>query len=131
MTCGRFDKSSKDDIINDVLRAESRAEFWLGEFTKVKAIAEALQVMKDKPLAERMEPLSKYHREIKPSVHVDVYDVLGAFTDHYEARIKPMIDHLIKKLLAGGVRGHKDLRQDMVDVRDTAQRAIDTLDTWV
>jgi hypothetical protein len=75
-------------------------------------------------------PLSKYHREIKPGVQVDVYDVLGAFTGHYVARIKPMVDHLLKKLLAGGERGHKDLRQDMVDVRDTAQRAIDTIDEW-
>lgn len=74
---------------------------------------------------------NKYHREIKKGVFVDVYDVMGAFSGHYTGRIKPMVDHLLKKLLAGGERGHKDLRQDMMDVRDTAQRAIDTIDEWV
>jgi len=82
---------------------------------------------------------SKYHREIKQltchcgikhRVWVDVYDVLGAFSGHYEARIKPIVDHLLKKLLAGGERGHKDLRQDMKDVRDSAVRAVETIDEW-
>jgi hypothetical protein len=83
---------------------------------------------------------TKYHRAIgvvgcecgkRTRVWADVYDVLGAFTGHYTARIKPIVDHLLKKLLAGGERGHKDLRQDMVDVHDSAQRAIDTIDEWV
>lgn len=79
---------------------------------------------------------SKYHRIIKTftcscgtrwDIMVDVYDVLGAFTGHYHARIKPMIDHLLKKLLAGGERGHKDLQQDLTDIIDTTQRAKETL----
>lgn len=67
----------------------------------------------------------KYQREIKPGVFVDVYDVLYAFevTD-------PCLQHLIKKALAAGKRGHKDTRQDLVDIRDSAQRAVDEFDVW-
>lgn len=67
----------------------------------------------------------KYNREIKPNVFVDVYDVLYAFkvTD-------PCLQHLIKKALAAGQRGHKDARQDLVDIRDSAQRALDSYDIW-
>lgn len=67
----------------------------------------------------------KYNREIKPGVFVDVYDVLYAFkvTD-------PCLQHLIKKALAAGQRGHKDARQDLVDIRDSAQRALDSYDLW-
>lgn len=67
----------------------------------------------------------KYNREIKPGTFVDVYDVLYAFkvTD-------PCLQHLIKKALAAGQRGHKDARQDLVDIRDSAQRALDSYDLW-
>lgn len=67
----------------------------------------------------------KYNREIKPGVYVDVYDVLYAFkvTD-------PCLQHAIKKALAAGQRGHKDTRQDLVDIRDSAQRALDSFDIW-
>ena len=70
---------------------------------------------------------NKYTREIKPAVFVDVYDVLGAFTGHYPASIKPIMDHLTKKALAGGQRGHKDMRQDIVDIINSAQRAFEIL----
>lgn len=68
---------------------------------------------------------TKYNREIKPGVFVDVYDVLYAFkvTD-------PCLQHLIKKALAAGQRGHKDARQDLVDIRDSAQRALESYDLW-
>lgn len=67
----------------------------------------------------------KYQREIKPGVWVDVYDVLYAFTVS-----DPCLQHLIKKALAAGQRGHKDTRQDLVDIRDSAQRAVDEFDVW-
>ncbi len=40
---------------------------------------------------------SKYHREIKPGVFVDVYDVLHAW-----GVINPALQHLIKKALQPG-----------------------------
>ena len=61
---------------------------------------------------------SKYHREIKPGVHVDVYDVLRA----WDVR-NPALQHLIKKALQPGARGHKTLGQDMADIIASAKRA--------
>jgi hypothetical protein len=69
------------------------------------------------------KPRNKYMREIAPGVWVDVYDVLYAFsvTD-------PCLQHLIKKALATGVRGHKSTREDLIDIRDSAIRAVEHYD---
>lgn len=70
-------------------------------------------------------PMNKYMREIAPGVFVDVYDVLYAFnvTD-------PCLQHLIKKALATGVRGHKSEREDLVDIVDSAKRAVEHYDRF-
>lgn len=61
---------------------------------------------------------NKYMREIKPGVFVDVYDVLKAF------RVTcPALQHLIKKALAVGERGHKTEHEDLDDIVDSALRA--------
>lgn len=62
--------------------------------------------------------MSKYNREIKPGVMVDVYDVLSAW------KVKnPALQHLIKKALQPGERGHKDLVTDLDDIIASAIRA--------
>jgi hypothetical protein len=61
---------------------------------------------------------SKYHREIKPGVWVDVYDVLHAWGVH-----NPALQHLIKKALQPGERGHKGKSEDMADIVASALRA--------
>lgn len=61
---------------------------------------------------------SKYHREIKPGVFVDVYDVLAA----WEVK-NPALQHLIKKALMPGERGHKPLIMDMNEIVMSAKRA--------
>lgn len=71
--------------------------------------------------------VNKYHRTLIPSlphregpgVTVDVYDVLQAFnvTD-------PALQHLAKKALCAGIRGHKNRAQDLQDIIDSAQRAL-------
>lgn len=66
------------------------------------------------------ERSSKYHREIKPGVWVDVYDVLVAFNVTC-----PALQHLIKKALAVGQRGHKDASEDLKDILASAKRAIE------
>lgn len=70
--------------------------------------------------------MSKYNRTIigrdihgeVAKVVVDVYDVLKAFevTD-------PALQHLIKKALCAGLRGHKTLQQDLLDIQSSAMRA--------
>lgn len=61
---------------------------------------------------------NKYQREIKPGVFVDVYDVLKAFSV-----VNPALQHLVKKALAVGQRGHKDAAEDLQDIIDSAIRA--------
>lgn len=62
---------------------------------------------------------NKYTRTLKGQ-KVDVYDVLKAFnvTD-------PALQHLIKKALCCGLRGHKDQAQDLQDIVDSAKRAVE------
>lgn len=61
---------------------------------------------------------SKYRREIRPGVFVDVYDILAAWRV-----VNPALQHLIKKALQPGVRGHKTCEQDMADIVASAKRA--------
>ena len=62
--------------------------------------------------------MNKYSKEIREGVYVDVYDVLQAF-----GVTNPALQHLIKKALQAGNRGHKDLMTDMQDIIDSAIRA--------
>lgn len=57
------------------------------------------------------------------NVSVDVYRVLDAFKV-----TSPQLQHLAKKALCVGVRGHKDERQDLVDILNSAQSALDMYD---
>jgi hypothetical protein len=60
----------------------------------------------------------KYNKEIKPNVIVDVYDVLEAW------QVKnPALQHMIKKALQAGNRGHKDIIEDMDDIIACSIRA--------
>lgn len=71
--------------------------------------------------------MSKYDRKIigyasdgkATAVDVDVYDVLTAF-----AVTDPALQHLIKKALCAGLRGHKDIEQDLVDIRGSSIKAL-------
>ena len=60
---------------------------------------------------------NKYIRDLK-GVKVDVYDVLLAFKVE-----NPALQHLIKKALCTGIRGHKNKDQDLQDIIDSAIRA--------
>ncbi len=66
------------------------------------------------------QPLSKYHREIKHGVLVDVYDVISAWEI-----TNPAQQHLAKKSLQSGDRGHKSYVEDMRDIIASAERAIE------
>jgi len=68
--------------------------------------------------------ISKYDRLIcdkkNNSCIVDVYDVLKAFNV-----TNPATAHAIKKLLASGQRGYKDIKQDLKEARESIARAIE------
>jgi hypothetical protein len=63
---------------------------------------------------------NKYQREVKEGVFVDVYDVLKAFNV-----VNPAMSHAIKKMLAPGQRGAKDVIQDMKEAIQSIERAIE------
>lgn len=73
----------------------------------------------------RSTPRNKYDREIVPGVFIDVYQVLRAWevTD-------PCLQHLLKKALACGTRGHKDLKEDLEDILASAKRAVEMHNEW-
>lgn len=62
---------------------------------------------------------NKYNRQCK-GVTIDVYDVLKAFEV-----ADPALQHLIKKALCAGLRGHKNKEQDLIDILDSAKRALE------
>ena len=66
---------------------------------------------------------NKYLRTISnkagESIIVDVYDVLEAFQVTC-----PALQHLSKKALCAGLRGHKSAAEDLVDIWNSAERAI-------
>ena len=70
------------------------------------------------------EQHSKYHREIKPGVWVDCYDVIKAW-----AVSNPADAHPIKKMLMPGTRGSKDGIQDRREAIQSIERAIQLEET--
>ena len=80
---------------------------------------------------ERIKPNdgNKYHREIfdikgNKSITVDIYSVLAAFEV-----TNPALQHLIKKALCTGLRGHKNELTDLSDIIESAYRAKDMAGT--
>jgi hypothetical protein len=65
----------------------------------------------------------KYHRQIiglcGTVVFVDIDRVLEAYKPAY-----PQLAHAAKKALCAGTRGHKSLRQDILDIIESAQNAL-------
>ena len=77
---------------------------------------------------KQAKPQNKYDREIvgkygSGKCIVDVYRVLVAFGD-----IPPEIQHAIKKLLAGGKRGHKDEGLDYLEAIQSIEAYLNRLD---
>ena len=78
--------------------------------------------------SKQAKPQNKYDREIvgkygSGKCIVDVYRVLVAFGD-----IPPEIEHAIKKLLAGGKRGHKDEGLDYLEAIQSIEAYLNRLD---
>ena len=112
---GRKPKEAVEAMSNSL--NEMRREFE-SDFLGVRAHEEAYSEAMD--IAEHRPPINKYKREIKKGVYVDIYDILKCFNV-----TNPAIQHAIKKLLAGGQRGYKDIEQDYHEAIASTYRAIE------
>jgi len=63
--------------------------------------------------------MGKYDRPTPSGETMDVYDVLEAFKVTC-----PALQHLIKKGLCAGLRGHKDIMEDLRDIENSAASAV-------
>jgi len=63
---------------------------------------------------------NNYMREIKPGVWVDVYDVIEAWKVTC-----PALQHVVKKVLQPGERGHKSIAEDLSDIVASGERAVE------
>ena len=84
------------------------------ELSELEMLAKVSHLISDK---RHRITTNKYTKTIH-GVPVDVYDVLQAW-----GVINPALQHLIKKALQCGQRGHKDNAQDLQDIIDSAIRA--------
>jgi len=78
------------------------------------------------PLAKKGNPkydVTIHGKHRTGSCIVDAYRVIDACSV-----VNPQLQHRIKKALFTGKRGHKDERQDLVDILDSAQSALDMFD---
>ena len=86
------------------------------------AIVDILQGLQNKPVLTIPDGIKHphYYKDVSDIDVIDVYVVLHRFgvTD-------PCLQHLIKKALCTGNRGHKDFLHDLQDIADTAQRALE------
>lgn len=79
---------------------------------------EELPFVDDEPKEQREH--NHYFKDVSDINTIDVYEVLYRFgvTD-------PCLQHIVKKALCAGQRGHKDFETDLQNIRDTAIRAIE------
>lgn len=84
--------------------------------------AEVLPFIDDEPLTNA-EKYPHYFKSVKHLDEVDVYAVMDLFDVQNQA-----VGHAVKKLLVGGKRGAKNYLRDIIEARDTLNRAIQILE---
>ena len=69
---------------------------------------------------EQVRKHRHYFKDVSNIAEIDVYAVLKLFdvTD-------PCLQHIVKKALCAGKRGHKDMIEDLQNIVDTAIRAVE------
>ena len=72
-----------------------------------------------KPVTPNKYDRTIYTKDGKVGI-VDVYRVLDAFNSGC-----PILDHISKKSLCAGLRGHKGRMEDLIDIRKSINEAID------
>ena len=102
------------------------SSYYAGRIVEIEALGDIVIACRE-PITDEQdlndcigapEADNKYLHEIKSGIFVDVYDVLMAWNV-----TNPALQHLIKKALQAGERGHKSREQDLQDIIDSAIRA--------
>ena len=96
--------------LRDMVNQEQDEPFLTPETTLNDQYAEIEQVRKHR----------HYFKDVSNIAEIDVYAVLKLFevTD-------PCLQHIVKKALCAGKRGHKDMMEDLQNIVDTAIRAVE------
>ena len=96
--------------LRDMVNQDQDEPFLTPETTLNDQYAEIEQVRKHR----------HYFKDVSNIAEIDVYAVLKLFevTD-------PCLQHIVKKALCAGKRGHKDMMEDLQNIVDTAIRAVE------
>ena len=96
--------------LRDMVNQKQDEPFLTPETTLNDQYAEIEQVRKHR----------HYFKDVSNIAEIDVYAVLKLFevTD-------PCLQHIVKKALCAGKRGHKDMMEDLQNIVDTAIRAVE------
>ena len=109
--CGAEDaKEITLQELRDMVNQDQDEPFLTPETTLNDQYAEIEQVRKHR----------HYFKDVSNIAEIDVYTVLKLFdvTD-------PCLQHIVKKALCAGKRGHKDMIEDLQNIVDTAIRAVE------
>lgn len=109
-----FEDNEKRDYHTIITYNDLLANYLPKDTALNNAVDEAL-----KEVTKNEDKPNKYKKQCK-GIEIDVYDVLKAFNV-----VNPAIQHAIKKLLAGGQRGYKDVEQDYNEAIQSIQRGIE------
>ena len=103
---GSVDYSMNENILNEyaMLHIEDESESLNDQYAEIE------QVRKHR----------HYFKDVSNIAEIDIYTVLKLFevTD-------PCLQHIVKKALCAGKRGHKDMMEDLQNIVDTAIRAVE------
>lgn len=69
---------------------------------------------------EQVRKHRHYFKDVSNIAEIDVYTVLKLFEVS-----DPCLQHIVKKALCAGKRGHKDMMEDLRNIIDTAIRAVE------
>ena len=96
--------------LRDMVNQDQDEPFLTPETTLNDQYAEIEQVRKHR----------HYFKDVSNIAEIDVYAVIKLFdvTD-------PCLQHIVKKALCAGKRGHKDMMEDLQNIVDTAIRAVE------
>lgn len=100
-------------------RYQWKGEEYIADYGKEADVELSIIAERRKVDGPQVTSTNKYSRQCK-GVIIDVYDVINAWDV-----TNPALQHLIKKALQAGQRGHKDRDENLHDILASAKRAIE------